>query len=161
MFVTYTTAHSKAGSLTHWVRPGFEPETSWFLVRFVNQWAMTGTPCFSFFLNVAVVTAKYLGEYSKILTWKPKIFTISSLADNHRYFCEFFPSSFLCVCRNICDYNVFKIFFNNFFLFSHCTERGVRLSLHVYITITFFPPPFFLLQQKKWWGKNCNCNVYM
>ena len=33
---TYTTAHSKAGSLTHWVRPGIEPATSWFLVRFVS-----------------------------------------------------------------------------------------------------------------------------
>ena len=31
--VTYTTAH---GSLTHPVKPGIEPETSWFLVRFVS-----------------------------------------------------------------------------------------------------------------------------
>ena len=30
--VTYTTAHGNAGSLTHWVRPGFEPESSWILV---------------------------------------------------------------------------------------------------------------------------------
>ena len=33
--VTYTTAHSNAGLLTHW---------AWFLVRFVNHCAMTGTP---------------------------------------------------------------------------------------------------------------------
>ena len=34
---TYTTAHSKARSLTRWVRPGIEPATSWkFLVRFVS-----------------------------------------------------------------------------------------------------------------------------
>ena len=33
---TYTTAHSSAGSLTHWARPGIEPTTSWFLVRFVS-----------------------------------------------------------------------------------------------------------------------------
>ena len=32
--VTYTIAHSNAGSLTHWVRPGIEPATSWFLVWF-------------------------------------------------------------------------------------------------------------------------------
>ena len=51
--VTYTTAHGDAGSLTHWARPGIEPTTSWFLVRFVNPWAMTGTPShsFLFFLN--------------------------------------------------------------------------------------------------------------
>ena len=29
-------SHSKAGSLTHWVRPGIEPATSWFLVGFVS-----------------------------------------------------------------------------------------------------------------------------
>jgi len=33
---TYTTAHSNTGSFTHWARPGMEPATSWFLVRFVS-----------------------------------------------------------------------------------------------------------------------------
>ena len=33
--VTYTTAHGDAGSITHWARPGIEPKTSWFLVRFI------------------------------------------------------------------------------------------------------------------------------
>ena len=32
----HTTAHSNARSLTHWVRSGIEPTTSWFLVRFVS-----------------------------------------------------------------------------------------------------------------------------
>ena len=31
------TAHGKAGSSTHWVRPGIEPATSWFLVGFVSS----------------------------------------------------------------------------------------------------------------------------
>ena len=35
MFVTHTTAHGNARSLTHWARPGIESTTSWFLVRFV------------------------------------------------------------------------------------------------------------------------------
>ena len=35
------------GSLTQWARPGIEPSTSWFLVRFVNHWATTGTPMIS------------------------------------------------------------------------------------------------------------------
>ena len=34
--VTYTTAHGNARSLTHSVRPGIEPATSWFLVGFVS-----------------------------------------------------------------------------------------------------------------------------
>ena len=39
----YTTAHGNARSLTHWVRPGIEPETSWFLAGFVStspQWEL-------------------------------------------------------------------------------------------------------------------------
>ena len=34
--VTYTTAHGNARSLTHWVRPGIESETSCFLVGFIS-----------------------------------------------------------------------------------------------------------------------------
>ena len=33
---SYTTAHSNARSLIHWVRPEIEPTTSWFLVGFVS-----------------------------------------------------------------------------------------------------------------------------
>ena len=33
---TYTTAHGNAGSLTHRVRPGIEPTTSWILVWFIT-----------------------------------------------------------------------------------------------------------------------------
>ena len=47
---TYTTAHGNAGSLTHWARPGIELSTSWFLVRFINHCAMTGTPITAIFL---------------------------------------------------------------------------------------------------------------
>ena len=36
MSAAYTTAHGNSGSLTHWARPGIEPETSWFLVGFVS-----------------------------------------------------------------------------------------------------------------------------
>jgi len=49
---TYTTAHGNAGSLTHCARPEIEPETSWFLVGFVNHWATTGTPPFHFLNSV-------------------------------------------------------------------------------------------------------------
>ena len=41
---TYTTTHGSTGSLTHWVRPGIEPASSWMLVRFINPWAVMGTP---------------------------------------------------------------------------------------------------------------------
>ena len=41
---TNITAQGNTGSLTHWARPGIEPGISWFLVGFVNYWAMMGTP---------------------------------------------------------------------------------------------------------------------
>ena len=34
--MTYITAHSNAGSATHWARPGIKPTTSWFLVWFIS-----------------------------------------------------------------------------------------------------------------------------
>ena len=41
---TYTEAFNKAGSLTHWERPGIKPTSSWTLVRFLTCWATMGTP---------------------------------------------------------------------------------------------------------------------
>ena len=50
--VTYTTAHGNIGSLTHWVRPGIEPTSSWMLIRFVSaepwQELQKSSPYFSF-----------------------------------------------------------------------------------------------------------------
>ena len=43
MSVTYTTAHSNAGFLTHWARPGIKPTSSWILVGFITtepQWEL-------------------------------------------------------------------------------------------------------------------------
>ena len=39
----HTTAHSNAGSPTHWARPGIEPASSWILVGFIStvpQWEL-------------------------------------------------------------------------------------------------------------------------
>ena len=40
-------SHSNWRSLTHWVRLGIKPESSWILVRFLTCWATTGTPLLS------------------------------------------------------------------------------------------------------------------
>ena len=42
----YDLHHSSQQCQTHWARPGIQPATSWFLVGFVNHWAMMGTPVF-------------------------------------------------------------------------------------------------------------------
>jgi len=41
---TYTTAHSNAGFLSHWVRPEVELSSLWVLVRFITCWAIKETP---------------------------------------------------------------------------------------------------------------------
>ena len=47
---TYTTAHGNARFLTHWLRPGIEPASSWILARFVNHWATMGPPGYTYFI---------------------------------------------------------------------------------------------------------------
>ena len=69
-FGTYTTAQGNARSLTHWARPGIEPETPWFLVGFVNHWATTGTPrlhlyCCFFFLPFRARPEAYRSSQAK------------------------------------------------------------------------------------------------
>ena len=49
--LTYTTAHGNDRSLTHWVRPGIEPMSSWIQVGFViaePQWEL---PNYHFFMS--------------------------------------------------------------------------------------------------------------
>ena len=43
---THLTTHGNTRFLTHWVRPGMEPASSWILVGFVNCWATKRTPGF-------------------------------------------------------------------------------------------------------------------
>ena len=66
--VTYTTARGKPGSLTHRVRPGIEPVTSWLLVRFINHWATTGTPGFNTILTTFSEVFPRNRDDSKIYT---------------------------------------------------------------------------------------------
>ena len=62
---TYTTAHSNVRSLTHWARPGIEPTTSWFLVRFISTvppWELPGPtllmPLWGLLRNLTVLDKK-------------------------------------------------------------------------------------------------------
>ena len=45
MAISLHHSHSNTRSLTHWVRPGLEPASSWILVGFLTPWATRGTPC--------------------------------------------------------------------------------------------------------------------
>jgi len=56
--VTYTTAHGNARFLTHWARSGIKPATSWFLVRFVNHCALTGTPITDYWVEFSVLYSR-------------------------------------------------------------------------------------------------------
>ena len=66
----YTTAHCNTRSLTHWARPGIEPLTSWFLVRFINHWAMMGTPRCCISKRVFHCSFENYFYRYKILSWR-------------------------------------------------------------------------------------------
>ena len=68
VFVTYTTAQSKARSLTHWVRPGIEPTASWILVGFIIHWATTGTPSIAF-IYILFVSTESGWDLDPMLQW--------------------------------------------------------------------------------------------
>ena len=59
--VTYTTDHGNLGSLTHWVMPGSEHPTSWFLVRFAS--AVPWQELLFFFGYIFETTYYQKGEY--------------------------------------------------------------------------------------------------
>ena len=52
--MTYTTAHGNARSLTHWLRPGIEPASSWILVEFIIDWATWELPLLSLLKGLCV-----------------------------------------------------------------------------------------------------------
>ena len=80
---TYTTAHSKTGSLTCWARPGVEPVSSWMLVRFVSAEPWRKLQTHRFWkqtygyqrggLNGAQADSMESGSYwGEVLPWPPQ-----------------------------------------------------------------------------------------
>jgi len=63
--LTCTTAHSNARSLTHWARPGIEPESSWILVRSVNHWTTTGTPG-----GAGLILVQWVKDLALVQLWR-------------------------------------------------------------------------------------------
>ena len=62
------TAHGNDRSLTHWVRPGIQPVSSWILVRFVTAKPWQELPCYQF-----------LDNSCQIRLCIPRVFTLSEL----------------------------------------------------------------------------------
>ena len=65
--VTYTTAQGNSGSLTHRAGPEIEPETSWFLVRFVNRFATRGAPRIHYWLGFSLEYFKFFQIILRLL----------------------------------------------------------------------------------------------
>ena len=74
----YTTAHSNASSLTHWMRPGMECTSSWIPVGFISTaiWQDFTSHTWYFitpllrtriFSNIAIITVKHITD-SKLLS---------------------------------------------------------------------------------------------
>ena len=62
MSVTYTTAHDNTRSFIHLVKPGIEPATSWFLVRFVSSAPWQELPRLRFLTNALRLASSTKGE---------------------------------------------------------------------------------------------------
>ena len=52
-------SHSNARSLTHWVRPWIELESSWVLAGFITCWVTTGIPQMHIFLHLIFLVHQY------------------------------------------------------------------------------------------------------
>ena len=89
---TYTIAHGNTGSLTHWVRPKMEPTTSWFLVGFINHWAMMGTPQFLVFWGTSLLFSM-VAESIYIPNNSDQSFLFSHIFTRHLLFLDFFNDS--------------------------------------------------------------------
>ena len=62
-FATYVTACVHARSLTHWVRPGIKPMSSWRLCWVLNLVSHNGNSRSGLFVYLQVISSKYLCEY--------------------------------------------------------------------------------------------------
>ena len=68
--MTYTTAHSNAGFLTHWMRPGIEPLSSWMLVGFFSaEWRQNSN-------SSNLDTRRYPSTMQKLNKQKPYLSSI-------------------------------------------------------------------------------------
>ena len=113
---TYNTAHGNTRSLTRWARPGIEPTTSLFLVRFVNHWATTGTPdpflinflydngnkCkFSFILCILKIIPLNKDNFPSIKWWNNYPFSIKTILHLYQKLVDR-KYEVLCVCVCVC-----------------------------------------------------------
>ena len=81
--VTYTTAHSNAGSLIHCMRPEIEPSFSWILVRFITTepWWELPLICFNHHIYPCFYPNPSLHFYARL--------HIPHLIYNFFFFCLF------------------------------------------------------------------------
>ena len=60
--VTYTTAHSNTGTLTHWAKPRIKPTSLWLLAGFIStepQWELPGFNIWCKCLNTCIIKTSF------------------------------------------------------------------------------------------------------
>ena len=65
--------HINAGYLTHWVRPGIEPTSSWIPSRFCYCWATMGTPKFLGFWYIQILSQMLLATKNNVQSLSPNV----------------------------------------------------------------------------------------
>ena len=80
---THTTAHCNTRSLSHWVRPGIEPVSSWILVRFVSALPQWKLPIWIFLI---FCTADIAGNNISLLRRKKAQYPVLFKIWNFKYY---------------------------------------------------------------------------
>ena len=92
--------HSHTRSLTHWARPGIEPQTSWFLVRFVSAAPRQELPYVRFLTHWATMGTEFfcisMSSCSSTICWKGYPFPLKLLS--HPCWNQMAASVWACFC---------------------------------------------------------------
>jgi len=130
MSATYTTAQGHARSLTHWVRPGMEPVSSWTLVGFVSAAPLWEFPIL-WFSNMNDHNPNHI---------EPRSGKSGYLIHEEVLVCWELTES-ASGLRLVLFFILFYFIF--FLLFSHCTARGSGYPYMYTLQLQFSPHPFF------------------
>ena len=113
--VTYTTAHSSAGSLTHLVRPGIKSMFLWLLVRFISsvpQWELPGVFDFAKAFSASIEMIMWFLTFL-LLMWCMTLIDLCML--NHPYELSMNPTWLWCMIFLMCCWiQLAKILFRIF-----------------------------------------------
>ena len=149
---SYTTAHGKARSLTHFARPGVKPTSSWIIVGFITHWATTGTPSSVWkqlsYNQHSVIFVNFFFQFywGSIDIWHSIILRLYHIVTWHNICCEMITSISLTSTishwwkkKNIFSLGmrIFRIYFLSYFQIYHIALLTIVMLYIISSVLTF------------------------